>query len=202
MTVRNAEIMRETLIQAAFEEIYAHGFQAASMNEIIKRAGATKGAMYHHFESKVELGYAVIDQVIKPLMYERWLKPLQQSENPIDALTACMTDLINNAPEEAVIHGCPLGNLAHEMSALDEGFRLKIRNIHEIWQMELTRLMTEGQQDGLIRKDIDPESVGCFIIASIEGAIGIAKNSKDEKTFIRCGEQLIYYLDSLRASQN
>ena len=26
------------------------------------------------------------------------------------------------------------------------------------------------------------------------------KNSKDEKTFVRCGEQLIYYLDSLRAS--
>jgi AcrR family transcriptional regulator len=156
--------------------------------------------MYHHFESKVELGYAVIDQVIKPLMYERWLKPLQRSENPIDALTRCLNDLISNAPEEAIIHGCPLGNLAHEMSSLDEGFRLKIRNIHEIWQMELSRMLTNGQEVGVVRKDINADSVGCFIIASIEGAIGVAKNSKDEETFKRCGQQLIFYLETLRAN--
>lgn len=199
MAVRNAEITRERLIQAAFDEIYAHGFQAAGMNEIIKRAGATKGAMYHHFESKTELGYAVLESIIRPLMKERWLDPLKRCDNPIDALAGCLEELIADAPEEAINHGCPLGNLAHEMSAIDEGFRLRIRGIIETWQAELARLLAQGQKEGLVRKDIDPDAVGCFIVASIEGAIGVAKNAKDEQTFKRCGEQLVFYMESLRA---
>jgi AcrR family transcriptional regulator len=200
MTVRNAEMTQETLIRAAFEEIYAHGFQAASMNEIIKKAGATKGAMYHHFESKVELGYAVIDKVIRPLMAERWLEPLRQAENPIDALIENLKYLLVHYKDEALQHGCPVGNLAHEMSSIDEGFRLRIRSIIETWQGELSRLLMKGQEDGLVRNDIDPDSVGCFLIASIEGAIGVAKNSKNDLTIKSCGEQLIIYLESLRAN--
>jgi len=201
MTIRNASTTREKIIQAAFEEIHSHGFQATSMNEIIKRAGTTKGALYHHFKSKTELGYAVVDQVIRPLMKERWLDPLSKSENPIDALINCMAELIKNTPKQAVIRGCPLANLAHEMSGIDEGFRLKLSEVLEAWQDGLSQVFSEGIKKGHVRPDVDTSNVACFLVASIEGTIGMAKNSKDEKTFHRCTEQLIIYLESLRVKQ-
>jgi len=201
MTIRNASATKEKIIQAAFEEIHSHGFQATSMNEIIKRAGTTKGALYHHFKSKTELGYAVIDQVIRPLMKERWLDPLSKRENPIDALIDCMAELIKNTPKQAVIKGCPLANLAHEMSGIDEGFRLKLSEVLEAWQDGLSQVFSEGIKKGHVRPDVDTSNVACFLVASIEGTIGMAKNSKDEKTFHRCAEQLIIYLESLRAKQ-
>lgn len=201
MTIRNADATKVKIIQAAFEEIHSHGFQATSMNEIIKRAGITKGALYHHFKSKTELGYAVIDQVIRPMMKERWLDPLSKSENPIDALIDCMAELIKNTPKQAVIKGCPVANLAHEMSGIDEGFRLKLSGVLKTWQAGLSQVFSEGIKKGYVKADINTDNVACFLVASLEGAIGLAKNSKDENTFNRCGEQLIVYLESLRAKQ-
>ena len=201
MTIRNASATREKIIQAAFEEIHSHGFQATSMNEIIKRAGTTKGALYHHFKSKTELGYVVIDEVIRPLMKERWLDPLDKSDNPIDALIDCMAELIKNTPKQAVIKGCPLANLAHEMSGIDEGFRLKLNEVLKAWQDGLSKVFSLGIKNGYVRPDVDTSNVACFIVACFEGAIGMAKTSNDGKIFVRCGEQLIIYLDSLRAKQ-
>lgn len=201
MTIRNARATREKIVQAAFEEIHAHGFQATSMNEIIKRAGTTKGALYHHFKSKTELGYAVIDEVIRPLMKERWLDPLDKSDNPIDALIDCMAELIKSTPKQAVIKGCPVANLAHEMSGIDEGFRLKLNAVLKAWQDGLSEAFSAGIKNGYVRPDVNTDNVACFLVASIEGAIGLAKNSKDEKTFHRCTEQFIIYLESLRAKE-
>lgn len=42
-----------------------HGFQAASLNNILAKTGLTKGALYHHFPDKDRLGYAVIEEVIR-----------------------------------------------------------------------------------------------------------------------------------------
>ena len=39
-TKRNPDQTRETILQAAFEEIYEHGFQAASLDRILKHTGA------------------------------------------------------------------------------------------------------------------------------------------------------------------
>jgi len=201
MSIRNSSATREKIVQAAFEEIHAHGFQATSMNEIIKRAGTTKGALYHHFKSKTELGYVVIDEVIRPMMKERWLDPLGKSDNPIDALIDCMAELIKNTPKQAVIKGCPVANLAHEMSGIDEGFRLKLNAVLKAWQDGLSKVFSLGIKNGYVRPDVDTSNVACFIVACFEGAIGMAKTSNDGKIFVRCGEQLIIYLDSLRAKQ-
>ena len=61
----NPEKTRKALLGAAFNEIYHRGYQAASIDEILKNAGVTKGALYHHFESKKALGLAVIDEVLR-----------------------------------------------------------------------------------------------------------------------------------------
>lgn len=44
----------------------------------------TKGALYHYFDSKEDLGYAVVDEVIMEIGKEKWPRPLQNAENPID----------------------------------------------------------------------------------------------------------------------
>jgi len=56
---RDPQATRQALLLAAFEEIHEQGFRAASLDRILERAGCTKGALYHHFENKTALGYAV-----------------------------------------------------------------------------------------------------------------------------------------------
>src|SRR5215472_11816939 len=87
-TQRNPDLTRKALLQAAFQEIYRAGFQAASLDNILSKAGVTKGALYHHFSSKQELGYAVVDELLREEILDRWVRSLEKAENPIDGLFA------------------------------------------------------------------------------------------------------------------
>ena len=85
-TTRNPDQTRSRLVQAAFEEIYENGFQGMRIDEILTRTGLKKGALYHHFQSKADLAYAVIDEIIDGYLENDWVKPLQAYENPIDGI--------------------------------------------------------------------------------------------------------------------
>lgn len=56
-----AERTRNAILDAAAAVFDEHGFQGASLSDILAKAGATKGALYFHFSSKEELAYALID---------------------------------------------------------------------------------------------------------------------------------------------
>lgn len=56
---------RKRLLEAAFNEIHLHGFQAASISQTLRDTGLTKGALYHHFLNKQQLEPAVIDEVMR-----------------------------------------------------------------------------------------------------------------------------------------
>jgi len=52
---------RAQLIEAAYSEVVANGFAAASLDAIARRAGMTKGAIYSNYRGKAELLMAVRD---------------------------------------------------------------------------------------------------------------------------------------------
>jgi AcrR family transcriptional regulator len=74
------------LLQAAFEEMHCYGFQAASVSAILARTGVTKGALYYHFPTETQLGYAVVEEVIRGRILQRWGLALEETEDPITHL--------------------------------------------------------------------------------------------------------------------
>ncbi len=80
---RPAAGAREALLAAASELFAEHGYEATSTAEILNRSGVSKGAMYHHFPTKLALFEAVYigleDDLIRRLGAEaRPGTPLQQ----------------------------------------------------------------------------------------------------------------------------
>jgi AcrR family transcriptional regulator len=61
--VKEVEVRRGELIDAAQAVFFAKGYDAATVADIIARAGVSKGGFYHHFESKEELLDAVIERL-------------------------------------------------------------------------------------------------------------------------------------------
>ena len=62
--VRDPKRTRRKILEASYREFYRHGFQGGSINRIVDAAGITKGALFHHFTGKNELGYAVLDELM------------------------------------------------------------------------------------------------------------------------------------------
>jgi TetR/AcrR family transcriptional repressor of nem operon len=96
------------------------------------------------------------------------------------------------------VHGCPLNNLAQEMSPLDERFRQILDKIYGAWRGSLAAAFARGVKAGKVRKGVSPNKVAAFIVAAQTGMIGTAKNAQDESLLVQTGEALCDYLDSLR----
>ncbi|MFJ5780223.1 ScbR family autoregulator-binding transcription factor [Streptomyces sp. NPDC093094] len=53
---------RQTILRAAAKVFEEHGYQAATISEILSEAGVTKGALYFHFQSKEHLAQGVLTE--------------------------------------------------------------------------------------------------------------------------------------------
>ena len=199
---RNPEGTRQSLLQAAFHEVYRYGFQSAGIDAILAATHVTKGALYHHFESKEALGHAIIEEIIAEITRDRWLRPLEESKdkNPIDALIG-IVQAIPARPKD-VKRGCPLVNLTQEMSLLDEQFRKRLQKIFRAWQEGISTALREGQSSGTVRGDLVPEETASFLIAMVEGYEVLAKNAQDAKVWNMGIKNIGSWLDSLRAPGN
>jgi len=184
------------LLQAAFEEVYKSGFQSADLDAVLEKAGVTKGALYYHFENKEALGYAVVEEIITAITREKWLIPLQHADNTIDALAGIVRS--TSVKSEHVRGGCPLNNLAQEMSPLDEGFRKRLAKVFSDWLDGVASALRDGQKRGQVRPDIDAHETATFFIAAYEGYISLAKNSQDAQVLRSGQKRLVRYLESLR----
>lgn len=58
---QRSEETRSRIIESAVKLFSARGYNAASVDDICKDAGMSKGAFYHHFESKQALFLALLD---------------------------------------------------------------------------------------------------------------------------------------------
>jgi TetR/AcrR family transcriptional regulator, transcriptional repressor for nem operon len=196
---RDPERTRERLLKAGFQEVYRSGFQSASIDTILAAANVTKGALYYHFESKEALGHAIIDEVVATFLRNRWLLPLQQSEDKdsIDALI----DIVRSIPARPrdLKGGCPLVNLAQEMSQLDELFRRRLEAMFRAWREAVSTALRRGQSQGTVRRDLVPAETASFLIAMVEGYEVLAKNAQDVKLWNEGIRNIVGWLHSLRA---
>ena len=199
MARRDPDGTRQRILEAAGAEIHRHGFRNASIDQILSDTGLTKGALYHHFQTKADLGYAVVDEVIFPQILSQWVEPMERSRNPIDGIIQALDSI---SPEEAEMLcecGCPLNNLAQEMSSGDETFRQTLATVYQRWTQRMADALLRGQGAGFVSPDLDCRQAATFIAATLEGSAGAVKNARDPAILDACRTGLVHYLESLRA---
>jgi TetR/AcrR family transcriptional repressor of nem operon len=195
--LRDPERTRERLLQAAFREIHRKGFQSAGIDTILAATNVTKGALYHHFDSKEALGHAVVEEKIAKLTHDRWLLPMLSEGQAIDILIGVVRRI--PARPQDVRAGCPLLLLSQEMSPLDEQFRKRLERIFLAWQEGIATLLRKGQTQGSVRRDLNPNEAASFLIATVEGYSTLAKNAQDAKVWEVGIRNIVGWLMSLRA---
>ena len=194
---RQPDVTRDKIVDAAYQEIYRHGFQAASLSHIIARTGLTKGALYHHFPTKDDLGHAVIEEVVRAGLDAMVFAPLRESDAPFEALLDIIRHKAANATLDSVTLGCPLNNLMQEMSPLDAEFKNRLNAIIRTWNQAIAGALRRAQKQGKVRQDVDCQAAALFIVASWEGCVGVAKNLQSVKDFRLCSRQLEDYVAGL-----
>lgn len=199
---RNLEASRKEILAAAFREVFANGFQGVSIDDIVRKTSMTKGGFYHQFPTKLDLGYALVDEVIAPMIIERWIDPLSQYENPLEGILVQMKTLIGNSPPAHLRLGCPLNNLVQEMAPVDKGFKKRLQNALELWISETAKHLDHAKAQGYLKSDVNTRQVAHFIVMAHEGFYGMLKGLDDPKAFDALFVSLKSYFQTLTPNRH
>src|SRR5262249_57549135 len=74
LRVREGRQTRDAILTAAKRLILIKGYNATSLDDLLGASGVGKGSFYHYFESKEDLGYAILDDIVTSFV-ERTLDP-------------------------------------------------------------------------------------------------------------------------------
>ena len=196
---RDPEKTRAHILNAAFMEIYKNGYNGVGVRELAKKADVTIGAFFHYFPTKSHVAYAVIDEIVRAGIMDRWIKPLAAYKNPIQGILKCFKNTFDNWPDEFVSTGCPLNNLTQELSSTDESIKLRAKAVLTEW-IENTRVhLQRAQDDGYLDKKVDVQELAEFIVTFQEGTFAMGKALNDRRVFESMYNNLKNYLKTLEA---
>ncbi|PKI14829.1 TetR/AcrR family transcriptional regulator [Colwellia sp. 12G3] len=191
----DAEKTRQNILTVAADEIHQHGFKATSLSVILNRCEISKGALYYHFTSKMELGYAVFEEVYTPMFLNVWHTPLGV-DDPVEGLCDFLMSMTEQMSCSEVVCGCPLNNLCEEMANVDEGFRLRILSMQEQLNQLIVDALDKISDD--LRENLAFSQVGYFIVATLNGATSLSKSSRNKTLFQQVIAELCLYIRALK----
>jgi TetR/AcrR family transcriptional repressor of nem operon len=186
---------RETIVAAATALMAIKGYHGTSLDDVLRESGVGKGSFYHFFRSKEELGHAILDTIIAGFV-ERTVEPcFSDSEGePLGQIRCFLDRVVAVQRAHNCVGGCPLGNLASELSDIHEGFRARLAQVFTAWRDRLIVALREAQRRQTLSASCRPEAVACFLVASLEGAILMTKVTKDIAVMELCVDELKRYL--------
>jgi TetR/AcrR family transcriptional regulator, transcriptional repressor for nem operon len=166
------------ILDAAAQLISERGYAQTSVDDVIRHAGLCgKAHFYHHFRSKEELGYAVLDRQFQDFA-DRGLAVLREPMlQPIERLHRFIDALVTVQAQRGCRGGSCFGTLASELSDAHEGFRQRIEIVFERWAGQLQALLWEMRPQ--LNDSVDTARLARFIIATLEGAVLMSRVTKE-----------------------
>jgi TetR/AcrR family transcriptional repressor of nem operon len=174
---------RKRLIEAAKDVIYAHSYEAVTVDELCAAAGVTQSSFYHFFSSKQDLVLVALESQWQSFE-EHILAPTFSDHLPPQERILRFFDLTLKGQQvqkqtDGRMRGCPLGNLTLEMSTLDELIRTRLERFFQQWLGYFERMLCEAQAQGMVPATLDTTVTAQALLAYFEGVILLAKGRND-----------------------
>jgi AcrR family transcriptional regulator len=181
-----SEATRHKILNAAMDLFSDVGYPAAGLGEVIERAGMTKGALYHHFDSKEALATAIIEQGAN-LTREAFARVCESSSPALENLIhgiVVVTDLLVS------------DRTARTAEQLTRGLAEFNSAAGQVWSSRLDAITTQARRastEGDLREGLDPSVVSELILNAMIGAQLLSKTTHGDDHI----ERLIRSLDLL-----
>lgn len=166
-----SEETKQRIIEAGAELIHKQGFNNTGLKDILKAADVPKGSFYFYFDNKEAFGVEVVNHyathfagVITPILSD-------ESMAPLDKLKAIFSNFRGYFESQGFTRGCPVGNLAQEMSDLSPAFRERLQQALRGLDAAVRHPLREAQKAGELPGNLDTRATASFIISAWHGAI-------------------------------
>jgi TetR/AcrR family transcriptional regulator, transcriptional repressor for nem operon len=187
-------------MDAAESLVLDHGFGGTTVDAVLERAGVTKGAFFHHFATKAELGLALVERYAErdAAHLDRHCQSAEQaSDDPLEQLlhfVRLFEDEMRRAPVDSV-PGCLFAAYCYQKQLFDETTLQVARQAMVRWRTRLSEMLSAAADANPPVADVDLEAVADMMLVVFEGAFVVAR-TRGETPLI--AEQLAQYKTYLR----
>jgi AcrR family transcriptional regulator len=192
LKAEQSEATRAALVRAARELFAARGYADVATEEIVRAAGVTRGALYHHFAGKLELFEAVYEDVERGLVEQIASSAMASAGDPLAALHAGAQAFLDACEDPAV----------QRIALVDAPSVLGWERWREIglrYGFGLVQASVQAAMDaGLIESQPVGPLAHLLLGAIDEGAMLIARARDDGTTRAQVGASVTRLLDMLR----
>lgn len=195
--MKKAAATRLTILQKAFELIYAKGYQTTSIDDILANTQVTKGAFYYHFKNKDDMGMAILNELLRPTLIQSFIQPLQADENPLRAIYNLMYHLLMENDFLKVEYGCPASNLTQEMTPWNAEFTKALNGITHDWETAMEAAIEKGKENGAVKQSVHARQLTLFVLSGYWGIRNLAKAENSRAPYLHYLKELKNYLDTL-----
>ncbi|MFD1551048.1 TetR/AcrR family transcriptional regulator [Putridiphycobacter roseus] len=194
-----SDLTKQLIIDEAFKLFYTNGFKTTSIDKIMKETNLSKGAFYHHYKSKKEIGLEVISLKVQKRVVEGMILPLNEPGNAVDILENVFITRLNGFSVYEKKHGCPMNNLINELGDHEGAYQKALKNIIDLWKKTLVALIERGIKEKSIKQEIPSDAVAIHLISAFEGIRGIRKLYDNDAVLQTFLSGLSIYLKQLKA---
>ncbi|MFN4761773.1 TetR/AcrR family transcriptional regulator [Gillisia sp. Q332] len=191
------EATRILITETAFQQFYKNGFKATSINEIMKATGLSKGAFYHNFKNKDELGVLVVKAELSSIIYEAMITPLLEKGEAKTILKNTFLNKFQAFTNDEKLMGCPVNNLINEIGGSPNLLNEALKGLIDTWVKAVIQIIERGHSDGSIKPETNPQQAAIYLVSSFEGMRGIRKLYQDDTNWNAYSAALENYIDQL-----
>ncbi|WP_299251319.1 TetR/AcrR family transcriptional regulator [uncultured Lacinutrix sp.] len=193
-----SEITKQLIIDKAFNLFYQNGFKTTSIDKIMKETTLSKGAFYHHYKSKKELGLEVISLKVEKRVVNGMIAPLKQPGNAYQIIKDVFTNRLKEFSINEKQQGCPMNNLINEIGNNEIAYQNALKNIIELWKTALVQIIERGKQEHTIKEEVSSQAVATYLISAFEGIRGIRKLYTNDTVLDEYITGLTFYLNQIK----
>jgi AcrR family transcriptional regulator len=181
---------REEILSSAIRLFAQQGYYHTSMSDILEAVSVSKGAFYHHFQSKLDLALAALDQMRHDYQHE-FIEPIRRDRSQGDRYSEALRRLVQLNTSGRWHHCTLLARLVQETAfhaePLAEQVRLIMDMLIDFWR----ECIIEDQASGVIRSDINPQRTAELTAAMIQGKLPWKALSEQSEDLQSIADQLV-----------
>lgn len=162
----HTEIRQEQLVQAALKLIASEGPKTLSVARVARRIGLVPSAVYRHFESKSDLLDAVLD-LIRGRLHSNVSAVCEQTADPLERLRRLLMAHIQVIRENEGILRVIFSEEIHR-GRPDQ--KAKVYEMVKSYLKRVADIISQGQQKGRIRGDVEPGTLSVMFLGLIQPA--------------------------------
>ena len=172
---------RDRLVKVARTLFWEQGYAATGIAQILEIAGARSGSLYYFFPTKEDLLLAVLEQY-KDLLDPAVVRPVfERVSDPIERIFGILDGYRKQLIATKYQHGCPIGNLALEVSNDLPAARKAVAENFTGWRKVIEMCLADAA--GRLPQGLDRQSLALFVLTTMEGAVMLARSYRSTEPY-------------------